>query len=447
MAGMGSLAEKPKATSGCAAGALALLIAVLAAGARPVGAADFQAGLEAARAGDDARALEEWLPLARSGDLDAQFNVAALYERGIGVARDLEAAAQWQRRAAERRFAPAEYALGRMYQLGRGVARDPRKALELFQRAAGRGFPEAQFALGLAYDHGLGVRQDLALAAEWYRRAAEQDLPEAQYNLAVLYEQGLGVPSDTARALAWYLRAAEGGSAPAQNNLGYLYQHGVGVSPDQKAAVEWYRKAAEQGFALAQTNLAIMYHFGTGVGLDYLEAVRWYRRAAEQDDALAQNGLGLMYANGLGVEQRFAEAYKWFELAASGGDGDLAQSAARDRERLAESMTPAEIEAARAQASALRAALSARLQESVESAIVAPRTTRDFGQPVVTAQRWLKELGYYEGRVDGIPGPMTETAVRAFQRDRDLAADGAITEDLLAALERTWETKRKEEAN
>ena len=46
-----------------------------------------------------------------------------------------------------------------------------------------------------------------------------------------------------------------------------------------------------------------------------------------------------MYENGEGVPQDFVQALKWFDLAASGGD----DAAGKNRDSLAESMTPDQI--------------------------------------------------------------------------------------------------------
>jgi uncharacterized protein (TIGR02594 family) len=48
------------------------------------------------------------------------------------------------------------------------------------------------------------------------------------------------------------------------------------------------------------------------------------------------------------------------------------------------------------------------------------------GPKVRDLQRRLRELGYNPGPVDGIFGPRTEAAVRAFQRDSKLVADGIV---------------------
>ena len=49
-------------------------------------------------------------------------------------------------------------------------------------------------------------------------------------------------------------------------------------------------------------------------------------------------------------------------------------------------------------------------------------------------QRDLNRLGYGAGTPDGILGPNTKNAVRAFQRDHGLAADGFVTQDLAARV-------------
>ena len=45
---------------------------------------------------------------------------------------------------------------------------------------------------------------------------------------------------------------------------------------------------------------------------------------------------------------------------------------------------------------------------------------------VVSAQRQLKERGYYAGPVDGVIGPATDAALRAFQRDHGLSVSGRL---------------------
>lgn len=51
-----------------------------------------------------------------------------------------------------------------------------------------------------------------------------------------------------------------------------------------------------------------------------------------------------------------------------------------------------------------------------------------------TVQRQLKDRGYYAGPVDGVLGPATESALRAFQRDRGLSVTGRLDSTTVRSL-------------
>ncbi|OQA58167.1 MAG: Localization factor PodJL [Candidatus Omnitrophica bacterium ADurb.Bin277] len=61
-------------------------------------------------------------------------------------------------------------------------------------------------------------------------------------------------------------------------------------------------------------------------------------------------------------------------------------------------------------------------EESVISSIY--RTPSGFELPAVNIQKALKKAGYYSGALDGKVGPATRDAIKAFQRDNGLTADG-----------------------
>ena len=86
-----------------------------------------------------ATALKVWLEPAKAGDAQAQTYVGEIFEKGLGLTPDYEAAATWYRRAADQGWAPAQINLGQLYELGRGVPRDPAQALAWYRRASGLG--------------------------------------------------------------------------------------------------------------------------------------------------------------------------------------------------------------------------------------------------------------------------------------------------------------------
>lgn len=59
----------------------------------------------------------------------------------------------------------------------------------------------------------------------------------------------------------------------------------------------------------------------------------------------------------------------------------------------------------------------------------------DSGDYVTNLQERLRQLGYYEGSVDGTYGPTTETAVQLFQEATGLEQDGQVQEATWQALE------------
>lgn len=58
----------------------------------------------------------------------------------------------------------------------------------------------------------------------------------------------------------------------------------------------------------------------------------------------------------------------------------------------------------------------------------------DEGADVAILQRKLKEIGFYEGEIDGIFGKMTKEAVSLLQGNNDLKADGICGKKTLALL-------------
>ena len=253
-------------------------------------------------------AMPDTEELYRKGELAAQKN---------SVEGNEEAAA-WYRCAAERGYAPAQYALGVCCQDGIGVAKDEREAFRLFGLAAEQGHTEAQYMLGRCY-MGIGTDANDKEAVKWLRLAADRGYAPAQNWLGTCYRLGRGVKKDEMLAAQLYRLAADQGNVTAQNNIGYCYKCGVGVEQDNHEAVRWYRLAAEQGNAVSMNNLALCYEDGVGVVRDYREAVRLYRLAAEQGNEMALYNLGRMYQLGNGVQRDIIEAKRLYRLSAQKG--------------------------------------------------------------------------------------------------------------------------------
>ena len=101
--------------------------------------ADFQKGVDAANKGDFATAIKEWTPLARQGDVVAQFNLGLTYHEGQAVPQDYKTAMKWYSLAAQQGNADAYFNMGVMYYNGQGVSVDDLRAHMWFDLSATAG--------------------------------------------------------------------------------------------------------------------------------------------------------------------------------------------------------------------------------------------------------------------------------------------------------------------
>jgi localization factor PodJL len=266
------------------------------------------------------------------------------------------------------------------------------------------------------------------------RAAAAAGDPAAAFEIANRLAEGREVAKDLPMAVEWYRRAAEGGLAVAQYRFASLHERGQGVERDLDEAMKWYQRAADQGNVGAMHNLAVL--LSEGDDADHARAVEWFLAAANYGVKDSQYNLGVIYARGLGQQADLGESYKWFAVAAAAGDAD----AAARRDEVAGMFTPDQLASARASVQAWRP--KPPLAEA--NAVKAPAggwdddgggiTASDQKALVMKIQALLTEQGYDPGPADGIQGPRTREAVRAFQEEIGVAATGTIDPSLATAL-------------
>ncbi len=174
-------------------------------------------GIDAVERGDFEDAFAAWEPLAKKGYPRAQYGIAVLFERGDGRPRDLKAAVEWYRKAANQQVWEAQVNLGLLLVAGDGVERDHQAAAKWFLKAAEQGSPEGQTNLAQLYLHGLGVERDTRAAAEWLWKAAQLGHGQAQFTLATLYFNGDGVEKDLEEAYFWASLAARSESSASRH--------------------------------------------------------------------------------------------------------------------------------------------------------------------------------------------------------------------------------------
>ena len=101
---------------------------------------------------------------------------------------------------------------------------------------------------------------------------------------------------------------------------------------------------AEQGEPRSQNNLGMSYLQGAGVAKDPRTAAEWFEKAAAQGVVQAQFSLGAAYARGDGVPRDLVRSYAWFEICAARGF----PRAAAARAQVAQGLSPAQLDRARA---------------------------------------------------------------------------------------------------
>ena len=148
------------------------LLAVFLLSSTSVLAASLEKGLSAFSVGDYETAMNECLPLAEEGNVDAMFCVGQLYANGFGVPMDDAMALKWYGMAAGEGHPEALYRLALMHANGWGVAMNDTPAAGFYRLAAGFGYTPAQAAMGYSYKHGAGVERDLVKAYMWFDIAA-----------------------------------------------------------------------------------------------------------------------------------------------------------------------------------------------------------------------------------------------------------------------------------
>jgi hypothetical protein len=233
-----------------------------------------------------ARALAE--PLAEEGDAAANHLLGYLYERGLGVKKDISAALRHYGDAAIKGSADAQVALGLMAFDGNGVYPDYERAAGWFRLAAAQGDPRADVRLGIMYAEGVGVSRNAVAAAHHFAKAAARDDADGEFYLGLARLNGDGVEQSYPKAAADFQRAAAKGHGEAAYHLALLYEGAALGAPDTDKAAAYMKKAAEAGYARAFAAMGLIVHRGDAKGL----AADWFELGAETGDPEAT----LLYA-------------------------------------------------------------------------------------------------------------------------------------------------------
>jgi len=275
-------------------------------------------GLDHPEDPDAQRAGALLLRAAQAGHPFAMIKLGDCHIDGThGVARDLNAAEFWLRRASAKGLTGAHVRLLRL--LAAQPDRNDHELAVLAREAAEAGHGEAQYLMGVFCLTGQGTLEDPVEAARWFELAAAQGITGAHERLGAMYATGVGKEADPVQALKAFDRAVALGDWDALTHRAIMRQAGLGLQADPQLAAEEFRRAAEAGHPEAALQLGIAYASGTGVPQDWAQAAHYYGLAHERGLAEAAFNLAHVTEQGLAAAPDADAARALFIAAADRG--------------------------------------------------------------------------------------------------------------------------------
>ena len=302
---------------------------------------DYLAHLSTTESDDYTQLFKHLISQAMIGDSTAQFDVALMYQQGIGVGQSIEEALKFYHLAAAQNDLPAAYHLGLIYLQGIGVEPDYNIGMEWLIDAAFKGNTYAQYALGRIYEYGYEDRNgrkvipaDKNQAIAMYQLATTRHYGPAQYHLAdmmvrqppnnlsaktlltrqneikQLFQAAMNFGVNEAKLpLAFYNaddndqtkqaeafadaeHAATKHNADAAFLLGMMYDRGIAAPVDLKRAVSWYEQAT--GNPISAFILGTYAAQGKGMGKDPNKALAFLEFSANKNFSAANFNLAVL---------------------------------------------------------------------------------------------------------------------------------------------------------
>ena len=228
------------------------------------------------------------------GDSDAQFTLSQMYQEGIGVNKDIQAAIKYYELASAQQELRAEYNLGLLYLKGDGIPADYEKAVTLLRDAAFKGNDHAQYVLASINERG-------------YRNAAGEVL----------------IKPDPEQAIAMYFLASANDYGPAQYRLAEMLVREkkedmtvAGKEKRNQMIKQLYQGALSSGIQEAALPLAFFNAMDTDKSKQAL-AFEEAKKSADAGNPVAALLLGLFYDRGIVGEANPNEALDWYEKASA----------------------------------------------------------------------------------------------------------------------------------
>lgn len=125
---------------------------------------------------------------ARTGNSEAQYQLALALQQGLSGKPNVYEAINWFTKAANSGHKEAQYALALIYQSNASTPEDERKFVTWLEKAAEHNHAGAQYYLGMMYANGDQVPKNTQIARQWFEKAENSGHIAAKIALAEMAE-------------------------------------------------------------------------------------------------------------------------------------------------------------------------------------------------------------------------------------------------------------------
>lgn len=303
--------------------------------------ANFMDGIKELQNGKINAAVEIFQQVSKSGDYHASYQLAQMFNQGVIVKKDIQAASEYFDLAFKQLNDSQDsnektYLLATFYLYGLGtVGKDEFKAVELLERGTKNKDANCAILLANCYRNGIGCDKNdeqafslisnfkdinhpiaakvyadclfygngtevnYSQAAKYYQKAAEMGEVSSMFMLGTMYHEGKGVEIDEKKSFDYFLQAGNYNHPDALKNIAYFYSKGIAVEKDSMKEVQYLKKYADTGSADG------MFIYGSTC-LDssrrlykYVEGIEYLKNAVQLKDARATMLVGQIYEKGL----------------------------------------------------------------------------------------------------------------------------------------------------
>ncbi|UDQ97271.1 tetratricopeptide repeat protein [Lentisphaerota bacterium WC36G] len=270
---------------------------------------------------DDAMAVKWYKYGIKLNDPNSAYFLAHAYKYGsLSLKVNYQKAHEYFTIGAELGDNECQFELAIIYEDGLGVEKDFTKALKLYEQSANNGNGQAKCLLGIYYYQGINIKKDYQKALKYFQDCGDNDV--ALYYLSYMYFNGNAVKVDHKKGLELLKKSANFDYVEALYLLGTIYYNGeVGVKIDNKKAFEYFQKAAKHDHIESLLRLSACYGDGTGTAKDYKKAEKYAKKVLKLTGNKSANAfflLGSIY-NDNNDKKRLLKAMQYFQKAAELG--------------------------------------------------------------------------------------------------------------------------------